>query len=114
RSRERRERLPAERPHRRSEPPRDHAARAAARARAGLPAARTGPPLEALARPAARLPADRGARDALAQRAARPRVRRAAARDPVPALRLVALAALAGGRCRRPARGGRLEPQALL
>ena len=68
------ERLPAERAHRRPEPPRDHAARAAARARADLPAARAAPSAAAAARVADRAAAARRADDALAQRAARARV----------------------------------------
>ena len=46
-ARQRLVRLPAERPHRRPEPPRDHADRADPRPHAGLPAARAGPPASA-------------------------------------------------------------------
>ena len=71
------ERLPRQRAHGRSEPPRRDARRAAARAHARLPADAAHAPPQVVARRDARLPAARGDRHALAQRLARARRRRA-------------------------------------
>ena len=96
------ERLPGQRPQRRPEPPRDHAARPAARAHAALPPARERTPAAHAHRRADRVPARVRARDAVAQRPARPRRRRADPAAPVPPLPPhEALALSAGGRARR-------------
>ena len=62
-----RQRLPAERAHRRPEPPRDRARDPAARADAALPPARARSPPEGAARGRTRLPAPRRAGDACAR-----------------------------------------------
>ena len=92
-----RERLPAERAHRRPEPPRDHAARPAARPRADLPAARArAPPARAARRRCSRSCSSSSSRRCRAAACSASRVGVARARAPVPAPARVARAA----RCR--------------
>ena len=79
------ERLPAERAHRRPEPPRHRAGDPAAPADAALPPPGERPPAAAAARRGAGVPAARRAGDALAQRPARPRRGAPRARAAVPA-----------------------------
>ena len=96
---QRRECLSPERADGRPEPPRDHVDRPAARPDAALPAARAHPSVAALADADDRLPALRRGGDALAQRPARARRRRAGARGAVPAAPAPSRAARADRRC---------------
>ena len=78
------ERVPAERAHGRPEPPRDRAARAAARPAPDLPPARARQPVPRAADGDPDDPARDRARDVLAQRPARALLRPARARRPLP------------------------------
>ena len=105
------ERLPRQRSHGRSEPPRRDARRAAARADTRLPADGAHAPPQVVACRDARVPASRRDRDALAERLARDSRRRVDPRDPVPPLRAHAAAAVPARSARRrvPRRGRRAQ-----
>src|SRR5665213_1384090 len=104
---ERIECLPAQCTDGRSEPSRRDARRSSALADAAVPAARAGSPAEVEARARARVHAADAARDALAQRRARPSRRSARARLAVSPLRLVARVTCAAW---RPCAAARVHP----